>query len=105
MTTASRNIDRIQDMKDFDGVPSDGSTLIYSGGRYRPATTVQAKTYIHYQNVPSVTWDINHNLAKRPSVTIVDSAGTEVIGGVNYVDDNNLILDFSAAFSGKAYLN
>lgn len=50
-------------------------------------------------------WTITHNLGKYPSVTIVDSAGDEVEGMVNHTSFSSLIVTFSAAFSGKAYLN
>lgn len=45
------------------------------------------------------------NLGKRPAVTVVDSAGTVVIGEVDYLDDNTVRLTFCAAFSGTAYFN
>lgn len=63
------------------------------------------KHYEHRQNTPSRTWTIQHNLNKKPSVTVLDSANSEVIGEVIYIDDNNLELHFSAQFSGIAYLN
>ena len=66
---------------------------------------VKDKYYEHRQNAVSKIWKINHNLNKKPSVTVVDSAGSEVIGEVIYIDDNNLELHFSAQFSGIAYLN
>lgn len=66
---------------------------------------VKDKYYEHRQNAVSKVWKINHNLNKKPSVTVVDSAGSEVIGEVIYIDDNNLELHFSAQFSGIAYLN
>ena len=62
-------------------------------------------TYVHTQASPSTTWTINHNLNKKPSVTVVDSAETVVRGSVTYTDTNTLVLSFSAGFSGKAYLN
>lgn len=65
----------------------------------------QDRTYRHVQGVAATVWTITHNLACRPSVTVVDSAGTLVIGQVEYLDDNNVRLTFSAAFGGEAYLN
>lgn len=50
-------------------------------------------------------WNINHNMDKRPSVTVIDTAGSVVQGEITYVDSNNLTLTFSAAFKGTAYLN
>jgi hypothetical protein len=61
--------------------------------------------YVFNQNNPSATWTITHNLGRRPSVTVVDSAGTVVIGEVTYTSDNALTIRFSAGFSGQAYLN
>lgn len=63
------------------------------------------KNYLHTQTLPSTQWNVAHNLNKYPSVTIVNSAGDEVIGGVKFIDLNNVQLKFSAAFSGEAYFN
>lgn len=65
----------------------------------------QAKNFTYTQAVPSRVWTINHNLDKKPSVSVVDSADTVVVGNVEYVDDNNLVITFENIFSGKAYLN
>ena len=61
--------------------------------------------FIYTQSTPSATWNITHNLGKFPSVSVVDSANTQVYGNVDYIDDNSLTLTFTGAFSGKAYLN
>lgn len=66
---------------------------------------VNDKNYIHYQNTASDTWLINHNLNKYPAVNVVDSAGNEVVGDVEYIDVNNLKITFMGAFKGKANLN
>jgi len=63
------------------------------------------QAYIHTQSTPSATWTINHNLGRKPSVTIVDSSEKVVFGDITYVTDNQLTVSFSAAFGGKAYLN
>jgi hypothetical protein len=72
-----------------------------------PAVALEAGlfTYTHTQVSAAATWTVTHNLNRRPSVTVVDSGDTVVIGDVNYVSDNQLTLTFSAAFSGKAHLN
>lgn len=59
----------------------------------------------HDQTVASATWNITHNLPYMPSVTIVDSAGTVVIGEVRYPTNTTVQVLFSGAFSGKAYLS
>ena len=65
----------------------------------------QSATFIFTQNVPSTTWNITHNLGKFPSITVIDTGNTVVTGEYNYTSNTNVILTFSAAFSGKAYLN
>lgn len=62
-------------------------------------------TYTHNQAYPASVWTITHNLNCRPSVTIVDSAGTVVFGDVEYLSANEIRVTFVAAFGGKAYLN
>lgn len=62
-------------------------------------------SFIHNQLVPSNVWVITHNLGKRPSVRVIDSGDTEVIGHVTDTDNNSLTVEFSAPFGGKAYLN
>lgn len=66
---------------------------------------VQDKYYKHNQGIPSSVWNIAHNLNKYPSCTIVDSAGEEVEGSVRFIDNNNIEITFSAAFSGYALMN
>lgn len=63
------------------------------------------KTFIHRQMQASTVWTIQHNLNKYPSVTIVDSGDNLVFADVQYISENILIINFSAAHSGKAYLN
>ena len=66
---------------------------------------VSDKHHVHDQGVPSISWTINHNLNKFPSVSAVDTASNVVVGQVEYIDKNNLIVTFNASFSGEAYLN
>jgi hypothetical protein len=61
--------------------------------------------FVFTQGSASATWVVDHNLAKKPSVTVVDSADTVVIGQVDYNTDNRVTITFEAAFSGKAYFN
>lgn len=65
----------------------------------------QFMSYTHRQATPATTWTVIHNLGFRPNVAIVDSAGTEVIGDVDYLDDNTVQLHFSVPFAGEAYLS
>jgi len=62
-------------------------------------------TTTHTQGSASSTWTITHNLNKFPSVTIVDSNEEQIFGVVDYQSANTIVLTFSAAILGKAYLN
>ena len=63
------------------------------------------KTFVFTQLSALSLWTINHNLGKKPSVSVVTSAGDSVIGDVHYIDDDNLTVSFVAAFGGQAFLN
>jgi len=62
-------------------------------------------TFEFDQGAAATTWDITHNLGKFPSITVIDTGNTVVTGEYNYINNNRVILTFSAAFAGKAYLN
>lgn len=62
-------------------------------------------SYTHNQMVPAADWTITHNLARFPSVTVIDSAGSTVVGDVEYLSNNAISVHFTAAFGGSAYLN
>lgn len=62
------------------------------------------RRHVHTQASPSTTWIINHALGGKPSVTVVDSADTMVIGEVTYNSNTQVTVTFTAAFSGYAYL-
>lgn len=64
-----------------------------------------SSTFVYDQAVASNNWIIQHDLNKYPSVTVVDSANSVVVGDVNYLTSNTLEITFHGAFSGKAYLN
>ena len=61
--------------------------------------------YKHTQSSPSATWTIAHNLGYNPSVSVVDSAGSQVEGNTVWTDINTVTITFSGAFSGVAYLS
>jgi len=65
------------------------------GGRYK-----------HTQGSASATWTITHNLGYEPGgVSVVDSAGTIVVGTVTYTSVDQIVVSFSSAFAGKAYFS
>lgn len=55
--------------------------------------------------MPTDTLLVTHNLNKYPAVDVINSAGDEVIGNVNYLTLNSLIVSFSAAFGGRITCN
>ena len=63
------------------------------------------KTFEFDQGQPALVWTIQHNLNKFPSVSVVDTANTVVNSQVNYIDENNITINNTAQFAGKAYLN
>lgn len=63
------------------------------------------QSYEHNQTTAATTWNIAHNMGKRPSVTILDGAGDLSFGRIAYTDLNNITLTFSEAITGTAYLN
>jgi len=60
--------------------------------------------YTHVQSVASVTWTINHNLGFIPNVFVLDGNGVELIGSIDSATGTTLVLSFSQAVSGTAYL-
>lgn len=83
-------------------------TLVTVGLTGAPGDTLPGSgdsNYVHDQTVASDLWSIQHDLGKYPSVTIVDSAGDECEGSINYVSLNLLTVSFSSAFSGRAFVN
>ena len=62
------------------------------------------RRHVHSQPSAAETWTINHSLGGRPSITVVDTADTVVIGEVTYISDSQIIVEFTSAFSGFAYL-
>jgi hypothetical protein len=63
-----------------------------------------AQRFIHTQAAASDTWNVTHALGGRPSVMVVDSAGTVVIGEIRYNSNTSITILFTAPFSGFAYL-
>ena len=81
------------------------SDLFYDVSNFILASGAGDKTFTFTQPTPSVQWTIQHNLNKFPSVSVVNNNNILMYGNTTYVDTNNLIITFTAGFSGKAYLN
>tara|TARA_B110000444_G_C18784851_1_gene569390 strand:- start:265 stop:513 length:249 start_codon:yes stop_codon:yes gene_type:complete len=82
-------------MARFIQTPKTATTNIFTGDA----------NHIHDQGSASATWVVTHNLNKKCSVTVVDTADTVIIGDITYNSVNQVTLKFSGSFSGKAYFN
>jgi hypothetical protein len=60
--------------------------------------------YVHTQGTPGSVWTINHNLGGQPTAVVLDSAGTQCEGTFSYPSSNQMVITFTAAFSGTAYV-
>ena len=80
-------------------------TLVNIGTQGPKGESGSSSYYKFNQSTPASVWTIEHKLSRNPSVTVQDSAEENVEGSCEYVNENKLILTFSAAFSGVAYLN
>lgn len=94
-----------------DGGPISTDLLV--DGDYSKVFTIEYRDmllqldqgFTYTQPVPSDTWIITHTFDKKPSVTVVDNTGTQVIGDVRYAAQDKIVILFSTPFSGSAYLN
>ncbi len=108
--TAIRIVERIQDQSDFvapAGGLLPGQVLAWNDSLQKftavtPAAGV-VQNYTHTQAIASTTWTVNHNLGFKPSVTVVDTAGTLCFADIVHVNENQLIVSTSAAMGGVAY--
>lgn len=62
-------------------------------------------TFTYEQGVASDTWTITHNLGRKPTVVVVDSADNVFYPAVQYIDLNTVVVTMNGATTGKAYLN
>jgi len=67
--------------------------------------TFDSTSLLDFNSGNNYTQTITHNLNKFPSVTVVDSAGSHVIGSINHLNKNSFTITFNTAFSAKVYAN
>lgn len=60
--------------------------------------------YVHTQAVAASVWTINHNLNAEPTAVVLDSAGTQCEGTFSYPSKQVMVITFTAAFTGTAYI-
>ena len=92
-----------------DGTNASSGELalrIYRDGEWQTVgETTEDKDYVYTQSTASDAWVVNHELNKKPSVTVVDSANNVVLGDIEYIDDDSVRITFNSQFTGKAYFN
>lgn len=123
MSNVPNNVIIFDDIPNLVNVTQDGITLVNVHEDTPNAVTVNqespnnvniriaamggvARRHVHNQQSAASTWVINHTLGGKPSVTVVDSAQTNVTGEVQYTGstDSQVTVFFTAPFSGYAYL-
>ena len=90
---------------DLSNKPSINDVTLIGNKTSKDLGIIEDKNFVYTQAVSSDVWEIQHNLNKYPSITIVDSGNSVVIGEIVYIDKNNVRIIFTSAFSGKAYFN
>lgn len=101
----------LEEQRNIVQIEEEGIRIIQTGTQgppgvgFLPNRIAKLETYVYRQDIPTSLWTINHNLDAYPSVSIVDSTETIVIGEVEYIDRNSVVVTFNGSFSGKAYLN
>lgn len=94
------------------GSASQNIIEVNSGGcitriNLNPAVTITQNvgSFMFTQATPATLWAINHNMGKVPTVFTEDTNGTDIVGIIEVVDDNNLKIYFNQPVAGKAYLS
>ena len=94
----------LDDLTDVDATePTEQDVLMYEDSTNTWKN--QRIRYKHDQGAPSDVWTINHGLKTKPAaISVFDTSDTMVFGDINHVTVNQVVLSFSAAFAGVAYL-
>jgi hypothetical protein len=75
-------------------------------GPQGPAGNPGTGAFRHVQATAATVWTIAHGLTFAPNVSAVDSTGREIWpGAVDYPTASTVVLTFSAAVGGEAYLS
>lgn len=83
--------------------PTNAIVEITAPGPQGPSASAQI-FYVHTQAVPAAIWTIDHNLGGQPTAVVLDSAGTQCEGTFSYPSANQMVITFSSAFTGTAYI-
>jgi hypothetical protein len=80
------------------------SITVSAPGPQGPSGAAASVFYTHTQSTSSAVWTINHNLGGNPTAVVLDSAGTMCEGTFTYPSINQMVITFSSAFTGTAYV-
>lgn len=84
-------------------VPNVPQVIIQTPGPQGVSASVSV-FYVHTQAVASAVWTIDHNLNGEPTAVVLDSAGTQCEGTFSYPSKNRMVITFTSAFAGTAYV-
>ena len=82
----------------------DSETEIFIQQILKKMSVLSVREVPFTQSVASSTWSIPHGLNGHPNVVAFDGSGNELVGDVSYPTLSQVILTFSQAVSGTAYL-
>jgi hypothetical protein len=80
------------------------TVVVSAPGPQGAAGGIEAFFYEYTQATASAVWTINHNLGIEPTAVVLDSAGTQCEGTFSYPSKNQMVITFTGAFSGTAYV-
>lgn len=93
------------------GVGLGLGTIVYTDEQGRiPAELIPAGAgggtadapFEYTQVTPSAVWVLNHQLGGRPSVRVLDGQNREINPGIEWPDDDTVIVRFGRPTAGKA---
>lgn len=84
----------------------DGDVTVLSASPATILAPTAVYRYVHTQAVAAETWTVDHNLGSKPGgVSVVSNNDEIVYGDVSYTSANQLLVSFTAAFTGKVYIS
>lgn len=97
----------------YMGTQQSGQNIIEinSGGcitriNLNPAITInQNSSFVFTQQTPSTMWDVVHGMNLSPNLRTEDLTGADIVGVVDYIDNNRLKIYFNQPVAGRAYLS
>jgi hypothetical protein len=93
------------DYEELKNLPSINGETLVGDKSFAQLGIDSDKTFVYTQATAAQEWTVVHNLQKYPAVTVVDSAGSVVVGDIDYITENEVKITFMFPFSGKVYCN